>query len=44
MLKETNPQVEKNIFRTTENVVINKVLGYKRNGVRYSFLDYYEDV
>ena len=40
-LKETNPQVEKNILKTTENVVLNKVLGYKKDGVRHSFLEDY---
>ena len=40
-LKETNPQVEKNLFRSTENVVLNKVLGYKIHGERHNFLDEY---
>lgn len=40
-LKETNPQVEKNLFRSTENVVLNKVLGYKIHGEKHSFLDDY---
>ncbi len=40
-LKETNPQVEKNLFRSTENVVLNKVLGYKIHGERHSFMDDY---
>ena len=40
-LKETNPQVEKNILKATENVVLNKVLGYKKDGVRHSFLEEY---
>ena len=40
-LKETNPQVEKNLLRATENVVLNKVLGYKVNGEVHSFLDDY---
>ena len=42
-LKETNPQVEKNILKTTENVVMNKVLGYKFDGVKHDFLEYYEE-
>ena len=41
MLKKTNPQVEKNLFRSTENVVLNKVLGYKIHGEKHSFLDDY---
>jgi len=40
-LKETNPQVESNIFRATENVVLNKVLGYKLHGEKHSFLEDY---
>ena len=40
-LKKTNPQVEKNLFRSTENVVLNKVLGYKLHGERHSFLEDY---
>ena len=28
-LKETNPQVEKNIFKSSENIVLDKVIGYK---------------
>ena len=41
MLKESNPQVEKNLFRATENVVLNKVLGYKLHGEPHSFLEDY---
>ena len=40
-LKETVPQVESNIFRATENVVLNKVLGYKIHGEKHSFLEDY---
>ncbi|MBQ3393077.1 MAG: ATPase [Lachnospiraceae bacterium] len=40
-LKKTNPQVDKNLFRSTENVVLNKVLGYKLHGERHSFLEDY---
>ena len=40
-LKETVPQVESNIFRATENVVLNKVLGYKIHGKKHSFLEDY---
>ena len=42
-LKETNPQVEKNLLKTTENVVMNKVLGYKLDGVKHDVLEYYEE-
>ena len=40
-LKETNPFVESNIFRSVENVCLDTVVGYKQNGVRHSFLDTY---
>ncbi len=40
-LKKTNPQVEKNLLRATENVVLNKVLGYKLHGEAHSFLEDY---
>ncbi|MBR2121600.1 MAG: ATPase [Lachnospiraceae bacterium] len=40
-LKKTNPQIEQNLFRATENVVLDKVLGYKSEGVRHSFLENY---
>ena len=40
-LKKTNPQVEKNLFRSTENVVLNKVLGYKIHGQKHTFLEDY---
>ena len=36
-----NPQVEKNLFRSTENVVLNKVLGYKIHGEKHTFLEDY---
>ena len=40
-LAKTIPQVESNLFRATENVVLNKVLGYKIKGERHSFLEDY---
>ena len=40
-LKKTNPQVEKNLFRSMENVVLNKVLSYKVHGEKHSFLEDY---
>lgn len=41
MLKKTNPFVEKNIFRSMENVNLDTVLEYKKRGERHSFLDEY---
>lgn len=41
-MKETNPFVESNIFRSVENVSLNTVLTYKKDGIKHSFLDEYE--
>ncbi len=41
-LKETNPQVEKNIFKSSENIVLDKVIGYKDPKGHHSFLDTYD--
>ena len=40
-LKKTNPYVEKNIFKSTENVNLKTVLAYKSNGIKHSFTDDY---
>ena len=40
-LKETNPYVESNIFKSVENVNLSTVVAYKKDGVRHSFLDEY---
>lgn len=42
-LKKANPQVEKNIFRSVENVNLNTIIAYKDNFGVHSFLDDYED-
>ncbi len=42
-LKETNPQVERSIFRSVENVCLDTVIGYKKDGVRHHFLDDYSE-
>lgn len=41
-LKETNPYVEANIFRSVENVNIDTVIAYKQAGRKYHFLDDYD--
>ena len=43
-LEKQNPYVAKNIFRSVENVNLNTVIGYKKDGVRYNFLDNYDEV
>lgn len=40
-LKKTNPFVENNIFRSVENVSLNTLIAYKKDGVRHHFLDDY---
>ena len=40
-LKKTNPFVESNIFRSVENVQLNTIIEYKKDGVRHNFLDEY---
>ncbi len=42
-LKETNPFVESNIFKSVENVNLDTVIGYKAGGVRHHFLDTYDE-
>ena len=41
-LKKTNPFIEKNIFRSTENVSKQTILGLKDKGVKHSFLEWYD--
>lgn len=41
-LKQVNPHVESNIFRSVENVNIDTVIAYKQNGVKHNFLDEYD--
>ena len=42
-LKETNPFVEGNIFKSVENVNLSTVVAYKKDGVRHHFLDTYDE-
>lgn len=41
-LKKVNPQVEKNIFRSVENVNTNTIIAYKDNDGVHNFLDKYD--
>ena len=43
-LKETNPFVESNIFKSVENVNLSTVIAYKKDGVKHHFLDDYDKV
>ena len=40
-LKKDNPAVEANIFRSVENIDLDAVIGFKKDGKRRSFLDDY---
>ncbi|MGN0341833.1 MAG: ATP-binding protein [Roseburia sp.] len=42
-LKETNPYVEGNIFRSVENVNLKTIIAYKKDGVKHHFLEEYEE-
>lgn len=42
-LKKSNPDVEKCIFSSVENVNIDTVLAYKKGGIKHSFLDEYDN-
>lgn len=41
-LKESNPFVEGNIFKSVENVNLDTVVGWKSGGVQHSFLEWYD--
>lgn len=40
-MKEVNPFVEANIFKSVENVCLDAVISYKKDGKQHSFLDEY---
>lgn len=42
-MKKYNPNVEKNIFKSVENVNLSTVVAYKQNGEKHHFLDTYYD-
>lgn len=42
-LKKINPQVEKNIFRSVENVNLNTIIAYKDSSGTHNFLDDYNN-
>ena len=42
-LKQRNPQIEANIFRSVENVNLNTIISYKKNGEITHFLDGYNE-
>lgn len=42
-LSQKDPVIEKNIFRSVENVNVSAVIAYKQDGVRHHFLEEYAD-
>ena len=42
-LKKVNPFVEANIFKSVENVNLATVVAYKKDGIKHSFLEHYDD-
>ena len=42
-LRKTNPRIDQNIFTALENVNMNCILGWRKDGKEYSFLDDYKD-
>ena len=40
-LVKDNPYIEKNIFKSVENVNLDTVIAYKKDGIRHCFLDEY---
>lgn len=42
--RQTSKHIEMNIFRSVENVNLNTVIAYKKDGVTHHFLDTYDEV
>ena len=42
-LKKVNPFVEANIYKSVENVNLATVVAYKKDGIKHSFLDHYDE-
>lgn len=42
-LAQYNPVVEKNIFKSATNVYVDKILGWKKDGKNFSYLDFYDN-
>ena len=42
-LANQDPVIEKNIFRSVENVNLNTIIAYKKDGIKHHFLDAYDD-
>ena len=42
-LRTRSPFIEKNIFKSVENVNLDTVIAYKEHGIRHHFLDGYSE-
>ena len=42
-MKKINPNIDMNIFTSMSNINLDTVLAYKKNGVKYNFLDDYDE-
>ena len=42
-LKESFADVDKSIFNAAQNVNMHRILGWRKNGKRYSYLDFYDE-
>lgn len=42
-LKKTNKEVDSAIFNAARNVNMDSILGWKKNGLKYSYLDFYDE-
>ena len=43
-LTKVSPYIEKNIFRSVENVNLDTVIAYKQYGVKHNFLERYDEM
>lgn len=41
-LRRTSPYIEDSLFKCVDNINLEAVMGYKKDGVKYSFLDNYD--
>ncbi len=41
--RRTNPYIDMNIFNSVQDVNLSTIIGYHKNGIKYNFLDDYEE-
>ena len=42
-MSKINPQVESNIFKSVENVNLDTIIAYKKDGIKHNFLENYKN-